>query len=276
MPLEKIVWGEVFKQWLGMLRQSFWEGPLFIFRGGYIVHARNEITHRALLRGDWDDLLWIDSDIVPDVNLPTRVAELTASGPYLAPKGGVICGAYYGREYPFEVQLYTAHPEVEGLRFIHPATWMTVLEESFKARAERREAGLATVGGGGTGLMLIRRDVLERMAEFKGAEGVWEAPRLDPELRKRVQAGGDDRGFWTEDVYFCVEVNRRLGIEVLADTDFRFCGGHVGSKIVGPEDYLAAHTMPPGHENDRPRLPKGYEVVQPPRNRAERRALARR
>ena len=88
----------VFAAAIALLRTHWWPGPTFPYRPAYIVHARNEITQRALLRGDWDDFLWIDSDIVPDMNLPVRIAELVESEPYLAPSGGVICGSYSMKE----------------------------------------------------------------------------------------------------------------------------------------------------------------------------------
>jgi hypothetical protein len=274
IPLEKVVFGDVFGQWIELLRRTAWPGPVFRFRPAYIVPARNGLTAKALLRGDWDDFLFIDSDIAPEVNLPERIAELTAMPAYLAADGGVVCGAYYQREYPFETQLYNPHPEMEGLQFIHPARWLRALEDAATARHAGQGAPVLEVGGGGTGLMLIRRDVLERMAAFKGADAIWETPAIEPKLLERVRAAGEDRanGVWTEDVWFCIEVRRRLGIRVMADTDLRFTGGHAGIDLKGPRDYIAAHTLPKGYEDAKPTLPFGYEVEQP--NRAARRRIA--
>jgi hypothetical protein len=274
MAIEKVAPGDVLGQWLELLRRTYWPGPIFKLRPAYIVQARNGLTKQALLRGDWDDLLWVDSDILPDTGLPSRIAELVERPDYNAPAGGVVCGAYYGREYPFEVQLYNQHPELEGLQFIHPSRWLPALAHSKRCYEAHQSAPLLPCGGGGTGLMLIRRDVLERMAEMKGPGSIWETPALEPALAERVRAGGDERDHWTEDVWFCVEVNKRLGVQVMADTDFRFSGAHENYDRIGPQHYIASHTMPPGYE-DRPlKLPQGYQVIQP--NRAARRRAAAR
>src|SRR5439155_26959668 len=129
-------------------------------------------------------------------------------------------GTYYGRAYPYEVNLFNPHPEAEGMQFIHPARWLAALEVSKRCYVEHRSAPLYPVGGGGTGLMLIRRDVLERMQALKGINRAWETAPIEPELLKRIRASGEDRanGMWTEDVFFCMEVRQRLGITVLGDT----------------------------------------------------------
>src|ERR1700682_5819417 len=163
IPLEKTVAGEVFGQWIELLRRHAWPGPGFRFRPAYIVPARNGLTQRALLRADWDDFLWVDSDIAPDTGLPERIAELTAMPSYLAPTGGVVCGAYYQREFPFETQLSNPHPELTGLQFIHPSRWIAALELARQRYEAGQPAPVLEAGGGGTGLMLIRRDVLERL-----------------------------------------------------------------------------------------------------------------
>src|SRR5207248_4647058 len=126
--------------------------------------------------------------------------------------------------------LFRLHGDTEGLRFIHPLQWLPILSKSMADYKAGRPGDLVRIGGGGAGLMLIRRDVLERLAKDKGPDHVWETPAIEPDLLVRVRAAGEDRayGVWTEDVWFCFDVLKRYGIQVLADTDFRFSGAHVG------------------------------------------------
>jgi hypothetical protein len=280
IPLEKVVAGDVFGQWLTLLIEALAIPPAGIrfkkpyrFRPAYIVPARNGLTEQALAEPDWTDFLFWDSDILPAPGMLERLAELVTAPPYLADNGGVICGAYYLRSYPFEVQLFNPHPEAIGVQFIHPARWLAALKESQALRDAGKPAPLYPVGGGGTGIMLIRRDVLERLRDLKAPKPIWEAPPMEGKLLEQVRAQGDDRawGHWTEDVFFCVEVAQRLGIQVYGDSDLRFTGAHMGDDRVGPQHYIASHTLPEGYESAAPTLPKGYEVVQPQLNRAERR-----
>lgn len=245
MVIEKQAPGEVLAQWLKVLRMGYWPGPVYPHRGYNVVEARNAVTAR-FLEGDAAALYWTDSDMLPDPGLADRLEELMQHPAFTARDGGVIVGSYYGRELPFEIQLFEPHPDVEGMRFLSPARWVPELMEAKQNYLKNRAGRLIKVGGGGTGSMLIRRDVLERMQERKGRGRVWEIKPLPERVHEQLRARGEDRpgGSWTEDIWFCVEVRRALGVQVLADTDLRLSSGHVTQQIVGPDHYLAAHTVP--------------------------------
>lgn len=243
--LEKSAPGAVLGQWLEILRRRYWPGPTFRLRPLYVVDARNQLTALALERRDWQDFYFIDSDQLPDAGLVDRLLEITEMPAYQAKTGGVVVGSYYGRGWPFEVQLFDGDPERDGMRFLAPDRWVPLLMQAKRDYLELKPGRLISVGGGGTGSMLIRRDVLERMQGLKGRGHVWETPAIEPRLlaKLRTQGGPPPSGTWSEDIWFCIEVRRRLGIQVLADTDLRMASGHIWEDIAGPDHYLAAHTV---------------------------------
>lgn len=264
MVVEKYAPGETLGQWLKILRLGFWPGPTYPVREYHVDEARNIITQRFLedpAAKDVRAFYWTDSDMVPDSGLMTRLNELTRHPRFLAPDGGVIVGSYYLRAYPFEVQLWEHHPEVrEAFRYLPPHRWVPLLTEGKKRYLEGRPGQLFPIGGGGTGNMLIRRDVLERMTELKGASKVWQIRPLSQALIEALKKRNeyDGRESWTEDLWFCMEVHRMLGIKVLADADLRLSAGHVMQQIVSHDHYLAAHTVPENVTLDTSRLPRGY------------------
>jgi hypothetical protein len=246
MVIEKSVPGVVLSQWLKILRGRPWPGPTFPHRAYNVITERNLITTRALERpaADWQAFYFHDSDMVPDARIVSRLLELCRHPSFLAKDGGVIVGSYYARTPPFEVQIFDPHPELEGMQYLSPARWQPAIAEAKANYLKDRPGRLIKVGGGGTGSMLIRRDVLERMVERKGRGKVFELHPLGAELLEELRRKGEDRpgGTWTEDIWFCVEVRRLLGVQVLADTDLRLCSGHVETEhIVTPDHYLAAH-----------------------------------
>lgn len=266
--VEKMAPGEVLGQWIEILRRRYWPGPTYTHRAYNVIEGRNRITTRALeQRDDWQVFYWTDSDMLPDPGLIDRLEELCRHPSFLAKDGGVIVGPYYNRELPFEVQLYQENPLLEGMKFLRPDYWTRCLMEAKQNYLGRRPSRLIKVGGGGTGSMLIRRDVLERMQQLKGRGGIWEMPELPAKLVAELRRKGEDKpgARWGEDILFCHEVRYRLGVQVWADTDLRLTSGHVRTDIVGPDHYLAAHTVPERVilDTDAVRRQIGYEPLHP-------------
>lgn len=222
---------DVLMQWVHVLRARWWPGPTFTHRDLYPAEGRNVITSRSLLHTDpadplyYDDLLWVDSDHLPSPAFLERLDEYPLEA--LA-----IAGTYFGREYPFDLQAWDSSPDEEGLKAIRPERVINMLESP----------GLYPVGGGGTGWLLLRREVLERMAELKGEGRIWEIRGLSAELAKQLGVGL----VLGEDVVFCMELKKLLDVQVYLDTDPRIESQHIGSMRVGRREWAAAHVVP-GH-----------------------------
>lgn len=212
---------DVLMQWIHVLRESWWPGPTFTHRDLYPAEGRNVITTGALLDKRWDDFLFVDSDHMVPLHFMDRLAEYP-------PEVELVIGAYPGREYPFDLQAWDSVPDVEGLKAIHPE----------RVDAMLRKPGLYRVGGGGTGFMFLRRRVLERMQEVKGRGYTWEVRGLSPEMAEKLGAGI----VLGEDVVFCIETQRLLGVQAWLDTDPRVKSGHMQTRPISlDQDWRAAH-----------------------------------
>jgi hypothetical protein len=134
---------------------------------------------------------------------------------------------------------------------------------------------LLEIAGGGTGCMLIRKDVIVRMAERRGGADIWRADRIPWEHQLAlIEQGQSVSGVCTEDILFCLDVREQLGEKCYLDLDTRMETGHVGEEPRDRRHYLAAHTVPAGVQVDEVELARqGYAVR--PLNRAQRRMIAR-
>ena len=258
----------VMAQWIAALRLVHWPGPIFLMPEIYaagawigVVPLRNLVTWHALKRAqEWDSLLWIDADHMVSTGLPERIEEIG----HLP----IVCGPYFGREFPFEIQAFDLAPEggENAVRPIDPAKLLPFLQQG--------KSALLEVAGGGTGCMLVRKDVLERMAARRGGADVWRADRIPWERQLAlIETGQSVSGVCTEDILFCLDVREALGEKTYLDLDTRMETGHVGEEPRDRRHWLAAHTVPEGAKVDHAALAKaGYEVR--PLNRAQRRQLA--
>lgn len=277
--LEKVVQGDVFGQWIELLRRAHFPGPTYRMRPLYVVQGRNQLVTQALEApvDAWDDFYFYDSDMLPEVELVSRLVELADSPLYQSPSGGVICGHYYGRDVPHELQLFQPRPERKGLYFIPPDRWLPALIRARQQYLDRQPADLIPIGGGGTGSMLIRRDVLQRMQDLKGRGNIFETHEIGQEVRVEMAGGPTSWAgeTWSEDIWFCIEVAERLGVQVYGDTDLRMSSAHLAERRVSIDDYIRSHAVMTGNPPP-PRqlaIPQGYALQ--PMNRQQRRAIAR-
>lgn len=256
---------EVLKQWIGVLREVYWPGPTFlmpeIYAAGHwigVVPLRNLVTYQALKDTSWPYLLWIDADHKVTSGMQSRIRE------HVEAQRAVVCGLYYGRSYPHEVQAFSEpDPNGGGVLYVEPSVLLPMLWPPRSA--------VIPVAGGGTGCMLIRRDVLERLADLRGAGNVWHAGRVPWEEQvKLLDQGEDISGVMTEDILFCLDVAEQLGEQVWLDVDPRMETGHQGETTIDRRQYTAAHTVPPGVDPSKLKLPPGYGVVNTDRERARR------
>lgn len=265
---------EVLKQWIGALREVHWPGPTFLMPEIYAAGAwtgvtplRNLCTHKAMLDPSWQYLLWIDADHKVHHKLFERCQEHARAG------RAVVGGPYFMRAYPFEVNAF-GEQKADGVMYVSPTILVPALKEPggyAKALGMEPPAGsgwpVIPVTGVGTGTMLIRRDVLERMIEVRGEGNVWHVERVPWQQQVAMLERGEGiSGVMTEDILFCLEVAEFLGETVWLDLDPRMETGHQGEQTVDRRHYIAAHEplIPPGTNPADLQLPRGYELVHPP------------
>lgn len=261
----------VMQQWIHALRKVHWPGPDFtmpeIYSAGAwigVVPLRNLCTYKALQDKSWDYLLWIDADHVIHHSLFERLEEHAQRG--LA----IVGGCYFARTFPFEVQAF-GERQKGGVKYVSPQILAPIFSAGWPAGVE--PAGLLPVAGVGTGCMLIRRDVLERMAVAKGHPmNIWRADRVPPEEQLRlIEAGESISGVMTEDILFCLDVKDELGEQTWLDVDPRMETGHVGEEPRDRRHWLSAHTIPERVILDPAAIKRqGYEIVNTDRERTRR------
>lgn len=247
---------EVLKQWIGVLRQVYWPGPTFLMPEIYaagawigVVPLRNLVTYTALKDQSWNYLLWIDADHKLTPGIFERLQE------HAKANRAVTGGLYYGRGYPFEVQAFSER-DPGGVKYVPPQVLVPMLYPPCSA--------VMAVAGVGTGCMLIRRDVLERMAERRGSGNVWRADRVPWEEQVKLLDGGEDiSGVMSEDILFCLDVADELGEQVWLDLDPRMETGHQGEETRDRRHYLASHQVPPHVDPSRVAPPPGYHLADP-------------
>lgn len=233
-------------RWFQLLRSHWWSGPVYNGRGQYTVQARNLVLAQAFDDLDsWDDLLFWDADQVPPLIVP---------GPGLAngwPGGWFTDYLDYLSATELDKQL------MAGLYFSREDYWQTDQVGKVKAGphepiAYRRnpdgsygfltleelapmlqKPGMYPVGGAGTGSMLIRKELLLELAELKSPLPVFEAPVLQP-----GSGAGGAGSQWTEDLYFCHEVQTRLHKTVWLDSAMQ--SAHVAEVWITAAHYLEA------------------------------------
>jgi hypothetical protein len=244
---------KVVGQWIVALREAHWSGPTFVMPEIYaagawigVVPLRNLCTYTALKDKTWSYLLWLDADHMVQPAIFERLQEHARAN--LA----VVGGLYYGRDYPFEVQAFSGRGP-DGVIYVQPSY---LIPRLYPPRST-----IIPIAGCGTGCMLIRRDVLERMAELRGAGNIWRADRVDWERVVVLHEAGEHiSGVMTEDILFCLDVADHLGEQVWLDLDPRMETGHMGEEARGRMHYMASHAVGPGVDPDNLKLPAGYKV----------------
>jgi GT2 family glycosyltransferase len=167
-----------------------------------IDFARSVMATRALASG-FDEILWIDDDIVFD---PFDVERMRESGEPL------ICGAY-AKKGKRELALH-ALAGTDSLTF-------------------GAKGSIVEVRYAGTGFMYTRREVYEKIAaELPVCNARFGEPVVPYFLPFVVEDAGEP-WYLAEDYAFC-ERARRAGFKVLVDTRVRLF--HVGSYAFGWED----------------------------------------
>jgi len=192
----------------------------FVFNESLIQRARNSLAH-AFLKTDATHLLFIDADLRFDANGIYRMLECDKE---------VICGIYPKKEINWPMVKIAIEQGVpaEELKH-HTGSWVINLAGY---------AGSATVSvnepfeiwAGGTGMMLIKREVFEKLKET-----------TESYLNDMVDLSGSIQD--KERIYNFFSLSIEPGTERLLSEDYHFCREwrEIGGQI------WAAPWLTPGH-----------------------------
>lgn len=195
-----------------------------IMNESLITRARNELA-RVFLESDHDYLMFIDADIGFDGE---AIAQLM-----LADKD-VACGLYPKKEVDWARVERAAREGGTDLRDYSGSFVFNMLDESV---VETDDKGCIPVRHGGTGFMLIKRGVFERLAphvptyrvsSFRNPEtGEYDKPLTHEFFATSIDKSG---ALLSEDYHFC-ELVRAHGGEIYVNPFIRL--EHVGTYIFG-------------------------------------------
>lgn len=188
-----------------------------------ITRARNELA-RIFLEKGFDYLMFIDADICFD---GMGVAEL------LAADKDVAVGIYPKKEVDWSAVARAAKADKENLQDYAGAFVMNMINDE-DAQADFQ--GLIEVRHGGTGFMLIKRNVFDvlaphvptyRVSSYQDAEGNYAKPLTHEFFATSI----DDSGaLLSEDYHFC-ELWRKHGGKIHANPFIKL--EHVGTYVYG-------------------------------------------
>jgi len=128
----------------------------FVFNESLIQRARNSLAH-AFLKTDSTHLLFIDADLRFDANGVYRMLEADKD---------VICGIYPKKEinWPMVKIAIDQGVPVEELKW-HTGSWVINLA-GYEGSATVNVNEPFEIWAGGTGMMLIKREVFEKLKEW--------------------------------------------------------------------------------------------------------------
>lgn len=192
-----------------------------IMNESLIPRARNELA-RLFLANDFDYLMFIDADISFGGDAVHRLMRAGKD---------VICGIYPKKEIAWDRVDEAALAGKTGLKDYSGAFVFNAAGEEVTLTDEN---GLIEIRHGGTGFMLIKRAVLEKLAEhtptyrigtYKDAQGEYVHPLTNEFFATSI----DDTGaLLSEDYYFC-DLWRKHGGSVFADPFIKL--EHVGTHV---------------------------------------------
>lgn len=162
-----------------------------------ITRGRNNLVAKFLANEKATHLMWIDADIKWD---PESVLRMALYG------AGVVCGLYPMKGIPIRYVLNS----LPGGRRIGP---------------------LMEVSTSGTGFMLIKREVIEKLIqalpETKYKDSLNLGPQYEPHMYALFDTLVDENGHYlSEDWTFCKRVREKLNMPIWVDTDVKLdhCG----------------------------------------------------
>jgi len=131
--------------------------------GPYLDDGRNVVIERALARGHFDYLLFVDSDIAWT---PDDVRTLVAAAEAHVDEPAIYVGAYSSTRHG--AQFAVVGNFAPGTRSVQCFT----LEEFYEIHAEVGD-GIVRVDGAGAGFMLIPRVIIDKLLAIHGSPVPW-------------------------------------------------------------------------------------------------------
>jgi len=196
-----------------------------IMNESLITRARNELA-RIFLDMEYDYLMFIDADICFD---DQAVATLMAADK------DVVCGIYPKKEIDWAKVTEAAMKGKDNLEDYSGAFVFNV-DHTEAGYQETNEHGLVPVRHGGTGFMLIKREVFKRLMDkvptyrtstYKMSDGQHAKPLTHEFFATSIDHTG---ALLSEDYHFC-ELFRKHGGEIWANPFIKL--QHVGTYIYG-------------------------------------------
>lgn len=189
-----------------------------------ITRARNELA-RVFMESDCDYLMFIDADIAFDGN---AVAQLMAAD------RDIVCGIYPKKEIDWKQVEQAAKSGKEDLSQF-AGSFVINFPKSDKKFFETDEDGVVEVRHGGTGFMLIKRKVFEKLKKhvptYRASTVKKDGEYIKPECYEYFATSIDDTGcLLSEDYHFC-ELWRKHGGKVWAHPFIKL--QHLGSYLFG-------------------------------------------
>jgi len=196
-----------------------------IMNESLITRARNELA-RLFLEKEMDYLMFIDADIQFDGN---AVAQLMAAD------RDIVCGIYPKKEIDWAKVGQAAKAGRENLSDYAGAFVFNMVHNE-SGHVETDNDGVIEIRHGGTGFMLIKRRVFERLANhvptyrtstFKNVDGEYAKPLTHEFFATSIDHTG---ALLSEDYHFC-ELWREHGGKIYANPFISL--QHVGTYIYG-------------------------------------------
>ena len=190
-----------------------------------IPRARNELVRLFLEQTKCSHLMFVDADMYFSPNAITTL--------YKADKD-IICGIYPKKEMDWSKVSKAAQNGIADLEN-HASSFVVNLPHGVD-KVEPDEEGVVEVRHGGTGFMLIKRQVFEKLAphvpEYRASTKRNEKQEyIKPLVRQFFDTSIDETGcLLSEDYHFC-GLWRKHGGKIYANTKLKF--NHIGTQIFG-------------------------------------------
>lgn len=177
-------------------------------QGSSLPELRDDMCAEGALEKGARYLMFIDADMVFNPDAVWRLMQHNVD---------VAVGLYFSKSAPHAPMCAIGRPDGTTDNYMNVPDF----------HDKMREGALVEVAGAGTGFMLIKREVLEKV----------ERPRFMFPWRKQYVAGEPEPvwGYGGEDYYFCRKA-RNAGFKVFVDFSLRL--GHVGSHVYSVVDHM--------------------------------------